>query len=798
MGVTLTFNTQHPVLKRLITLGNIFARFCHELFAGSVVLVCLWPAGYAQLQRPFPGPVTQAPKPSAPKQEPRVVPKRAETPGPNEILVHAVISQEVDGPWRRLRGQAQVETAELLLKADEIDYNENTGYAEARGNVYFQDLREGQEMRADLVEYNLKEETGKFYMVSGSSPAKIDARPGVLMSGNPYYFSGLWAQRLKNRYILHEGLLTNCKLPKPWWTLAGPKFDIVPGERALAYRSFFRVRKVPVFYAPVFYKSLEERPRKSGFLTPNVGNSSRRGKMLGAAYYWAINRSYDALYRAQLFTQRGFAHNVDFRGKPAQRSEFNYHFYGVNDRGLQMDDGSRRKEGGYLMSFYGRAGLGRGWEGRAEINYLSSFLFRQSFTESFNEATFSETNSIAFATRRWSYYSLDAVFARHQLFFSTEPDDQVTIRRLPTAEFSMRDRQVRQGLPVWVSLESSAGFVRRRQLQFQTRQFVDRLDVAPTISSALRWKDFHLIPSLGARGTLYGESIRDGSITGRNLFRGLGQFDLELVPPSLERTFRPPKWVGEKLRHVIEPRAAFRHVWGVDNYRDIIRFDEIETITNTTEAEFSLINRFFASRNGQVHEAMSIQVWQRRYFDPDFGGAVVPGQRNVLRSSLTLTGLAFIDQPRRYSPVVGILRANLTPRVGVEWRTDYDPLREKITNSTFTADARAGPLFFGVGHNQVRSSPLLSPGANQLMLRAGFGEENRRGWSAGVNAVYDYRISTLQFLLSQATYNTDCCGLSIQLRRFDFGTRNETQFLISFSVANIGSFGTLRKQERLF
>jgi LPS-assembly protein len=40
--------------------------------------------------------------------------------------------------------------------------------------------------------------------------------------------------------------------------------------------------------------------------------------------------------------------------------------------------------------------------------------------------------------------------------------------------------------------------------------------------------------------------------------------------------------------------------------------------------------------------------------------------------------------------------------------------------------------------------------------------------------------------------------LSFQHRRFSFGTRNENQFLVSFSVANIGSFGTLRKQERLF
>ena len=76
---------------------------------------------------------------------------------------------------------------------------------------------------------------------------------------------------------------------------------------------------------------------------PNIGNSSRRGKMLGMGYFWAFHRSYDATYRGQLFTQRGFAHNVDLRGKPTAHSDFNFLLYGVNDRGLLQEDGSRVK-----------------------------------------------------------------------------------------------------------------------------------------------------------------------------------------------------------------------------------------------------------------------------------------------------------------------------------------------------------------------------------------------------------------------------------------------------------------------
>jgi LPS-assembly protein len=80
----------------------------------------------------------------------------------------------------------------------------------------------------------------------------------------------------------------------------------------------------------------------------------------------------------------------------------------------------------------------------------------------------------------------------------------------------------------------------------------------------------------------------------------------------------------------------------------------------------------------------------------------------------------------------------------------------------------------------------------------GFGQENRRGWSAGLTTLYDYREGIMQFAQTQVTYNTDCCGWSMQFRRFGLGNRNENQFRVAFSVANIGSFGTLKRQERMF
>jgi len=751
-----------------LALSNIIGGICHVLF-------CLLPPSAALAQ-----------------------PSRTRPPlGPDEVEIEAV-QQIKQGSWYRLRGRARLETAELVLRADELDYNEETGYAEARGNVHLLRYATGEELWAERAEYELREESGRFFGVRGTAPAPQVIRPGVLPTTNPYYFEGRWAERFRGRYLLYDGFLTNCRLPKPWWVLRSPRFEIRPGKSAMAWRSTFRLRGIPLLYAPFFYKSLERLPRRSGLLTPNVGNSSRRGKMLGAGYYQTLGRSYDAMYRMLYFTQRGVAHHVEVRGKPRGGTEFNAILYGVNDRGLKLPGGERRKEGGLTFSLEGQTRIGS-FEGRGEANYLSSLVFRQAFTESFNEAIFSEVHSIGFLGKHWSSFGLNFVFQRLENFQSTQPDDTIVIRKAPQVEFSSRPRQAwSRGLPVWISLESSVGLVRRKQPLFQTRQFLERADVEPRLMTALRWKDFHLIPSFSLRGTHWGESWQANRVTGVNIRRQAREFALAVEAPSLARIFRAPRWLGDQLKHVIEPRASFRWVGGVKNFDRLLRFDDIELLANTRQAEISLTHRFYVKRRGEVSELASWELVQQRYFDPAFGGAVQPGRRNLVMSSAELTGYAFLDGPRGYSPVISALRLNPRPGFGMEWRADYDPLRGKLVNNGLTADARWSKYVVSLGHNSVRNHPILTPGANQLRGLVGYGNPDARGFSAAFSAIYDFRFGLMQFATTQITYNTDCCGWSIQYRRFGFGTRNENQFRLSFAVANIGSFGTLKKQERLF
>jgi LPS-assembly protein len=798
--------------QKVIFLPNIFRLKCHELCVGTgalaLVTACLLtpvallaqapPATTVAPPTPSVPPPPQPVTPNAANPEQRLQVLRPGAPGPDDYLVNAD-TQEVDGNLRHLRGHVHLEAADKKLDADAVDYNDDTGDVEAWGNIRYENFTDGTKLYCDHAKYNVNTETGVFYDVKGTSEAKIVARPGLLTTNNPFYFEGKWAERIENKYIVHDGYVTDCKIPKPWWRLTSTRFDIIPNDRAITYHAVFHVKKVPIFYFPAYYKSLKKLPRQSGFLTPNVGRSSLYGGMLGLAYYWAINRSYDTLYRVQYFTARGFAHTVEFRGKVAPGTDFTFNLYAVNDRGINVGNGMVQKQGGEELTLDGHSELPDGWQMRGHLDYLSSFLFRLSFNQSFHDAIFSETHSVGYISKHWSSYAFTVVADRDQEFEDANPDHTIIIKKLPEAQFLSRDRLILGGpLPVWFSLNSSAGFMDRTQPEYQTHEFVDRLDLYPELTTSVHFAGFNMSAGFAARETEYDSSLQNGAIISQDLLRSAREIHVELIPPAFDKIYQAPKWLGgNKVKHVIEPRVEYSFVDGIDNFNRIIRFDETDLMSNTNQVTLSLTNRLFVKdKRGYVNEAMSWEVAQSRYFDPTFGGAVVPGQRTVLQATEDLDGFAFLNGPRNYSPIISVLR--LQHIIGFEWRMDYDPLLRHITNSTFNGSVRFSKYYLSLGHSEIRTDPAIAPNANQINALFAIGNQNRKGWNVAFSAYYDYQRDILDFATTEVTYNTDCCGISVEYRRFNFGTRDDTQYRVAFAVSNIGSFGTLRKQERIY
>jgi LPS-assembly protein len=359
-----------------------------------------------------------------------------------------------------------------------------------------------------------------------------------------------------------------------------------------------------------------------------------------------------------------------------------------------------------------------------------------------------------------------------------------------------------------------------------------RLDLEPGVATEFSFKGFTLSPGLTLGITDYSNSYASNvtsytpesscggypscpplstyvdakgnptiTFAGSNLFRKDADFTLDLRTPSLERVYTPPKWLrlGNKVKHVVEGEAKYEYVTGVDEFQKIIHFDQTDILSNTNQLTVNLTNRLYKKdKNGTVSEFLTWRLSHARYFDPTFGGAVVNGARNVVLFTDEFSPYTFLDGPRSYSPVSSSLVMNPFSYLSLEWRTDYDPLRHKVIDQAYGISGRYSKYFASVTETAIGTNPMLVPQANQLGFGAGYGSSNGKGWNVAGNITRDFLLKRTVYEYIQTSYNTDCCGFSFEFRHLNFGIRNENQYLFSFSVANIGTFGSLQKQGRIF
>ncbi len=767
-------------------------------------------------------PPQSTPAGQSPSQEPPALVERFAAGAAGRELVRITADrQEKFGHIYHLRGNVEILFRDMRISADEVDYDDSTEDLDARGHVRFQREANHEDIQASDAHYNLATELGQFYEVRGTTGARA-ARPQtmVLTTTNPYYFEARRVDKISdNTYMVYDGFVTSCRPPNPFWTFRAKRARIKPGENAFLYNALAMLgNKVPFFFSPFLYHSLKRIPRSSGFLTPNIGNSSRKGRVFGDSFFWAINRSADAEFGLEYYSERGWGQRGLFRMRPNAATTLTASYFGVVDRGLKVSGIDRFQQGGRTLVVTGSSQLPHGFRAVANFNYLSSFLFRLAFTETYLDAVNTEVHSTAFVSNNFRGFSFNAGTSRFQNFqgFSGRvSSDAVDIRTTPGVEFNSVEQPVfgrkpgGRNWPLYFSFDSAAEALNRVEPRYAAGEvprvktgMVSRFDFFPRLSAPLHWKGLHLLASYGVRATHYGSRFQNGRVSSENLDRSYQELDLSLRPPSLERVFQSPwKFFGERIKHVVEPRASFRLVEGTRQFHEVLLFDERDLVADTRELEYGLANRLFSKRaDGQVREMFSWDLAQRYFFDPTFGGALLPGQRNVFTSTLSLTGYTFLDGRRRFSPVTSRVRFMPAWNLDAEMRADYDPDRHRLVNSGVTLNMRKGNAFASLSDFYVNSAAMLQANSHQVRGMLGYGFPNRRGLNVGGTFVYDLRQDLAPYFGVQATYNFDCCGFSVEFRRFHFGRtlRDERQFRVAITFANLGTFGNLKKQERMF
>ncbi|HWT67212.1 MAG TPA: LPS assembly protein LptD, partial [Terracidiphilus sp.] len=382
--------------------------------------------------------------------------------------------------------------------------------------------------------------------------------------------------------------------------------------------------------------------------------------------------------------------------------------------------------------------------------------------------------------------------------------------------------------PLYWGLESSMGYLGRAEPDFHARN-IGRVDFYPHLTLPLEGGGWLLVPEVAARETFYTGS-QTPDLTGANngtptlehdpLDRANVEVSLDLRAPAVERDFTLTRW-GHQLRHVIEPELTYRYVTGIGTRaQSALLVDTTDIATDTNEFGFSLTQRFYLKplqaqtcAEGEEcpptqREWASWQIAQKVFFNPSFGGALLSGRRNVNSSTLDFSGVSFLTEPRNLAPVISRLRFEAVQNLRIEWDIDYDPRKGRLGSDNLYAGYSWGRTTVGIGHallNAVdeENGVATTIQSQQVQPFIQIGKPSSVGFNVAANGGYDFVHGALQYAGVQAIYNWDCCGLTLGYRRFELGrvgtaSRDETEWLYSFTLANFGSVGDIRRSNAVF
>jgi LPS-assembly protein len=729
-------------------------------------------------------------------------------------------------------GDVDLHYADSRLRADHVEYNSKTSETLARGHVLYDFEKE--HLEASEAQYNVSTGHGTFRNVRGSFRIERSPNPTILITDNPLYFEAVDVERFPGDvYLVRKAWITICDPQHPTWQFFAPHARIRLNKTVALVSANFRLFRVPLIWLPYATAPAGNKVRESGFLIPDIGQSSRKGFILGDAFYWAPTSWMDATLGGQYLSSRGASERGDFRAKPFENTSIHYSYFGVDDHGILVSPGVFQKQGGEQQNLEIQSLLPGGWRFVTDFNQLSSLTFRLAFSDTFGEAINSEVRSNVFLTNNFRGFSLNFAGLNDKSFLSLPvaatattpavPATSVTLRNIPEARFGSVEQSPWEKLPFYFGFDSFIGGVHRADSTIDTPRTVSRMEFAPRVTMPVHFGAWLGVTASAAfRSTRYGDSSTPatGLPDGQSITRNTGEFSVELRPPTLERYFDRTSLDKSKPRkrykHTIEPAITYRYVTGVNNFADFIRFDSDATLTDTNEIEYGVTQRFFVKTgDDQPQELLSWSIVQKHYFDPTFGGAIVDGQRNVFQALDSISPFAFAFGPRNWSPIVSDFKITPGGSYDFEQILQYDTqIQRLVTLGTLVKFKPYKEFFATVAHFRLDENPVASdlpvpppsnfvafnqPLSNQIRVLVGYGNETRKGFNFTTGVGYDYTNHILQNQIIQASYNGGCCGLALEYRRIDLGTvRVENQFRIAFIIANIGTFGNLRHQEKIF
>ena len=590
----------------------------------------------------------------------------------------------VDATHDRLEGNVELSKLDALLKADTITYDRETTDYTAAGNVRFQDhatllaadsahgTATPNSTYLDNVRYQLLDQRGN----------------GIAAKAN---------QTDPDHSQAFDATYSTCDPGDRKWEIRAHEIDMdrVANE-GYAHDATLAWNGVPFFWLPYFKYPLSE-DRESGFLTPHLGYTTRRGLVVGVPYYFNLAPNYDATLEPRLLTERGamlegqFRYissssklQLDFDWMPHDREADNE----FNDYQSTLPPGSTAPplpDGRNFLRLRDTTAFSGSWAASIDINHVSDQYFLKDFGSSLVTTATALLPSSAYLNGHGDWWTASFGGDAWEVSDPTLSKSVAPYQRLPRATFQ-GEHAVLGPLAAGVNAEYA---------DFDKDNAVTggRVDLYPYLALPIETSAYFIRPEIGYRYTAYDLNHLDKYVTTQPFAQPLPDSSPSRSTPIFDLDAglvfeRATQLFDHDLTQTLEPRLFYLRV-PYRNQNDLPIFDtQLPTFdfpslfrtntftgadrqTNANNLTAALTTRLIDDASGD--QFLSASIGEIRYFDT---------QR------VQLPGVPELDYSG--SDYVGELDLRLNDRWELRWDQQWNPNTHQTDLSGVGVEYRFG------------------------------------------------------------------------------------------------------------
>lgn len=525
-------------------------------------------------------------------------------------------------------GDAELRKVGTVLTADRLTYWPVDDEVEAAGNVRL--VRDTETISGPRMKMRIEESTGFFeqptYSItrmmafkglpgknkgirytqdeSGLAPnSEVRAPVTAQGQGERVDFEGEGFYRFKNTTY------STCSPDNPAWYAEAGSLNL-DYNREVAEGSDAKVvfMGVPLLYSPWMSFSLNNQ-RKSGFLTPTMGSTTRSGFEFTLPWYWNIAPNMDATISPRFMSKRGTQWNTEAR-------YLNRTYNGqVRFEYLPDDRVENKRRSGYSVVHV--QNFGHGFTGSLNLNGVSDDTYFSDLSTRLSVV--SQSNLLRQGTINYgsTWWNASLLAQRYQTLQDPARPTTAPYARLP--QFNLN--ATRYDLPLGLAFDFRGEYVNFDHPS-PDPVLAKRTVFYPQISWPLQTAAFSIKPKIGWHVTNYDLEQQAADTPGR-IHRRVPIFSVD-SSVVFEREFDP--W-GRMLTQTLEPRLYYLHVPKRDqsmlnNATKPVNFDS--GLADFNFAQIFSENRFAGSdRIGDANQLTAALT--SRLIDPATGSELLRG-----------------------------------------------------------------------------------------------------------------------------------------------------------------------------